>query len=78
MIGPIGRGLPWQAVRAVLADPALAALQEVAARHPRPLLAVADPNLRVLRECLAGFRAVTIRLNAEARRPAPQRDADDS
>ena len=67
-----------QAVRAVLADPALAALQELAARHPRPLLAVADPNLRVLRECLAGFRAVTIRLNAEARRPAPQRDADDS
>lgn len=58
-----------QAVRTVLADPALAALQDVVARQRRPLLGVADPNLRVLRDSLARFRAVTIRLNAEARGP---------
>ena len=57
-----------QAVRTVLADPALAALRPVVARHQRPLLAVPDPNLRVLRDSLPAFRAVTIRLNAEARR----------
>ncbi len=57
-----------QAVRAVLDDPALAALRPVVARHRHRLLAVPDPNLRVLRDSLPAFRAVTIRLNAEARR----------
>lgn len=64
-----------QAVRSVLADPALAALQPVIERHRRPLLAVPDPNLRVLRDALPRFLAVTIRLNPQARQlPPAQRD----
>jgi VLRF1 release factor-like protein len=55
-----------QAVRVVLADPALAELRDVHERHRRPLLAVADPNLQVLRDALPRFLAVTIQLNAEA------------
>ena len=57
-----------QAVRSVLADPALAALGSVLERHRRPVLSVADPNLRVLRDALPRFLAVPIRLNAQARR----------
>ena len=56
-----------QAVRGVLADPALTPLRALAERHPRPLLGVPDPNLQVLRDALARFRAVPIELNAEAR-----------
>ncbi len=58
-----------QAVKSVLADPALRALRTLQARRPHPLLGVPDPNLRVLRDSLQAFRAVTIRLNAEARAP---------
>ncbi len=56
-----------QAVRTVLADPALAALGPLVTRHQHSVLGVPDPNLRVLRDSLPTFRAVTIRLNAEAR-----------
>ncbi|MFT4218328.1 MAG: acVLRF1 family peptidyl-tRNA hydrolase [Micropruina sp.] len=61
-----------QAVRSVLADPALAALRSLHERQRRPLIPVADPNLQVLRDALPRFLAVTIGLNAEARGPAPE------
>ena len=64
-----------QAVRSVLADPALAALESVLERHRRPLLPVSDPNLGVLRGALPRFLAVPIRLNARARQlPLAQGD----
>lgn len=56
-----------QAVRTVLADPALADLQPVLNRHPLQLLPVADPNLQVLRDALPRVLSVTIELNPEAR-----------
>ncbi|MFT3970887.1 MAG: acVLRF1 family peptidyl-tRNA hydrolase [Micropruina sp.] len=57
------------AVQTVLADPGLATLRALQARYPHPVLAVPDPNLKVLRESLSAFRAVTITLNPEARAP---------
>ncbi len=55
------------ALREVLADADLAALSALADRLPRRVLAVPDPNLKVLRDSLAQFVAVPIGLNDAAR-----------
>lgn len=56
-----------QAVRTVLADPALAELRVLHERHRHDLVPVADPNLQVLRDALPRFLAIAIDLNPEAR-----------
>lgn len=56
-----------QAVRTVLADPALVGLQPALERHRLELPAVADPNLQVLRDALPRALSVVIELNDEAR-----------
>lgn len=57
------------AVRIVLDDPALAKLKALAELHRRPVVPVADPNLRVLTAALPRLLAVEIELNAAAREP---------
>jgi hypothetical protein len=54
------RGGDRAAVQAVLADPRLAPLAEL---HSGPLLAVADPRLRVLQASAEQFLAVSVRLS---------------
>lgn len=56
-----------RAVREVLDAPGLAPLSALAARLPGRTLPVADPNLKVLKECLSQFVAIPIRLNEAAR-----------
>lgn len=65
------------AIREVLEVPSLAPVSLLAARLPSRILALPDPNLRVLTESLARFVAVPIRLNEAARTNSPLAQRDD-
>jgi len=66
-----------RALATVLAQPALAPLRAVLDRHPHGVLPVPDPNLKVLRDALPSYLAVSIQLNDAARRRSPLAQDDD-
>lgn len=66
-----------RAVREVLQVAALHPLAALAERVPRPVLAVPDPNLQVLRDALPRFVAVPISVNDMARTNSTLAQHDD-
>ena len=83
LVGEAGRldalilGGDGRAVATVLSSPALGPLRAVLDRHPHGVLPVPDPNLRVLRDALPSYLAVSIHLNDAARPRSPLAQDDD-